>query len=197
MYSPILVPQSFYCHDKGLGRCDVRELGKMKMKMIRKYIKNIFLLNDTIGEVSKAEWASMWQMLTWALNLWEITLERGLILLLPVVREINIRFPGSETWLLSSSECYINIPSKSDRGNFPLKITLAFCEVKGSLPFFPQRVTLKKGRHDLIYGLQTVEPAEILELCKNRLSYISYLSFLNTFYLIGTKLYPGLKLFQK
>lgn len=64
MYSPIPVPQSFYYHDKGLGRCDVRELGKMRMKMIRKYIKNIFLLNDTIGEVSKVEWASMWQMLT-------------------------------------------------------------------------------------------------------------------------------------
>lgn len=37
-------------------------------------------------------------------------------------------------------------------------------------------MTLEKGRHDLIYGLQTVEPAEILELCKNRL--LRKLSFL-------------------
>lgn len=42
MYSPIPVPQSFYYHDKGLGKCDVKELGKMRMKMIRKYIKIFF-----------------------------------------------------------------------------------------------------------------------------------------------------------
>lgn len=42
----------------------------------KKVHKEIFLLNDTIGKVSKTEWASMRQMLTRALNLWEIALER-------------------------------------------------------------------------------------------------------------------------
>lgn len=47
---------------------------------------------------------------------------------------------------------------------------------------------LEKGRHDLIYGLQNVKRAEMLELCENRLFYVGHVSFLNTFYYIDTKL---------
>lgn len=85
---------------------------------------------------------------------------------------------------------------KSDVGNFPLK-KQHFVRSKVSILFLPLGMTPKKGRHDLIYGLPSVERAEILELCKNRLSYMSHLSFLNTLYFTGTELYPRLKVFRK
>lgn len=39
-----------YYQDKGLGRYDVRELGKVGIKVIRISIKKIFVFNEAVGE---------------------------------------------------------------------------------------------------------------------------------------------------
>lgn len=40
-----------YYHDVSLGRCDVRELGKLRTEKIGISEKRFFVLNDTMGEM--------------------------------------------------------------------------------------------------------------------------------------------------
>lgn len=143
-----------YYHDVSLGRCDTREPGKLGTKKIWISVKRFFVLNDIMGEmrylmlsgpVCGTFYRELWTCgkLPW----------RGLMLLLPVVRDKYKISVLSGTWFLSAM-LYMSIPSEASCGKVSSKTTWHFVRSKLSFFFLPLGMTLENGRHDLIYGLQ-------------------------------------------